>query len=688
MALDLTLPTGTPSIQDLLPKPAPLTAAQSLTGLSGTPIKTGGLDSNPTLAINQNNQSYSPTYNNTALTPGQFNNTPLEPPKPVSVVSSAPAKKQVEQAKQVVSNSTQNSQNLYDTTNGFVTPYGLSQGAQPVQPNDPAMKKTGSTSTTTENNTQTQNPSPTPEDIIAHDGQTQYFNLATGKQEWIITPPNGGVPNGYSITDPLNGTSTDSFSSSDGFDYKQLPDGNYVKYNPTTNTYQQINAGTFSAQKQISKDTETLNNLKNNGTLTPSQQSQIDDIKNAYKDLIDKQSITNANTTGGMTVAQNMYGMGNTLSGQGEIAKTVKDGISAIAKLNNEMNKAIDAMKAGFLVDDENAVKDGWNVYNNSQAEMQKQLDLVQSNLTKLDQAAKVKQQALNITNSAKYGVEIPNDATAQEALDILNTSPKWQETQKVAASLTPEENKFMGEMALSGVSLAGMFPSLGVGSAYAPVKIAIIKSMIADAQKLGLNGQEAATMMLDKQAKAKSIIKLQDRGSQLATQEIKVENDFELVKSLGQKVDDKTLQGFVPAIQKWINEGGVALNTGNAPMNNWMGALTTTLTAYARVVAGSTGSAATTEGINNEIQGILRKGLSVKSVNEYIDSVAKPEMKNTLKGFDSSINQLQDSMNQADGTVGTGLGVSATGGTSGGTTGGTTTTTGSTTTGGFADQW
>lgn len=514
-------------------------------------------------------------------------------------------------------------------------------------------------STDTSGTTQT----PTVEDHLAnealHPGQTQLYNQATGAQDWVSP----GTP-GYGSENPLTKVAKSSVDIGNGVTYKKYADGTYARFNANTGTYSQATAGDYSNAQQQSIVSDKINSIINGSyVLSPNEQSQINSIKSTYSSLISKQQTENANITGGMTIAQNMYGMGNTLIGQGEIHQTVIDGLDRIKATQDELSGKVAQMTEAFKKDDMALLQQSYDDFTKGQQQISVEIDSTQAKLQAQQYKMDAQQSSVNESMAKKYtdttSPILPTDS-ADDLIAKLKTSPRWQDDQTVAASLTPEEDKFMGEMAVSGVSLSNMFPSLGIGKAAVNIKIGIMKSLIDNAKRLGLSGQELATSMLDKQAKAKSIIQLQNRGGQLAAQEIKVENDFNLVKKLGQKVDEKTIQGAAPFIQQWINTGTVA-TTGNPALNNWMGALTTTLTAYARVVSGSTGSAATTEGMNTEIQAILRKGLSTNTINEYIDNTAKPEMKNTLTGFNSSIQQLMDGMNQADGTTTAGgLGITA----------------------------
>lgn len=365
---------------------------------------------------------------------------PNSPVVPTPVVNSNPATNQANQAQQVVNNppsaltAEQTRYDFLDSAGRAVNfvgsgananAYASAHGWRPVGSNTPPV------------NTPPQTPPQplnTPEHQIMNPGQTQYYSNADGSVVSLPTTPDGQPPAGYSTVPPQNRPTTDSFSSSDGSNYMQFNDGTYGKFNPTTGTFQTINQGAFSAQKQIFNDTKRLNDLKN-GIYSTEQQQQIDAITAQYTDLINRQTTANANATGGQTIAQNMYGMGNSISGQGEITQVINDGIRKITAIQADMTMALSKMKQGFLSDDMDAVKAGWDVYNSSQATVQKELDRLQEKTL----AAQTRMDNFMITNATnlnnKYSdlngdnIITPND-TQQQINDKLKTSTIWQNAQ------------------------------------------------------------------------------------------------------------------------------------------------------------------------------------------------------------------------------------------------------------------
>ncbi len=198
-------------------------------------------------------------------------------------------------------------------------------------------------------------------------------------------------------TTPEVASSTDSVGNM----YKKYSDGTYGKFDPT---------GVYKGPAQIQDFTtaqhgqaifDSLNSALN-GTypLTASQQTQVDGLKAQFQQLIKSQETANANYTGGMTVAQNLYGMGNSLTGLGEIKGTVDAGISKIADLNSKMGTAVSQMEQAFQDNNIKNLQGAYSLYSQSVKERQDELDKIQA-------------------ATQKAIVDQRNDARAQEQLRL-----------------------------------------------------------------------------------------------------------------------------------------------------------------------------------------------------------------------------------------------------------------------------
>lgn len=448
-----------------------------------------------------------PTYTGPALyqSSGKLTSAvPTTPPKPTSVVSTAPAVKQSSNIQSTVNNQNTvntNAQNqLYSTSNGFVTPYGLSQGAKPVQPGDPANTTQNNTTTNTGGTTSTQNGAITgtsAEDKIANapdEGMQEAYNLQTGVRE---DQPIGTLPSGFSSLNPnVRNDVTNSVSDTNGVTYKQFADGTYGRFDESGNYSQATSQSFQAAQAAAAVQTKIQSILSGTFQLPPNQQAQLDGLSAKYSGLIQQQETSNANSTGATTIAENLYGMGNTLTGKSQITQTINDGLQKIASLQNELSGQLATMTDAFQKDDMSQLKDSYDAYQTNQkaiqAEIDKQVAYTQSQQDKQDASF----QAYADAAGKKYpGALTGLETTRQQVDQALQKDPNYirdQQKQSVALqastaklqsstlSLTPDEVKTWADQAAQDPTILSRF---GYGSS--PNKEAVL-SAIADGIKNG----------------------------------------------------------------------------------------------------------------------------------------------------------------------------------------------------------
>jgi hypothetical protein len=208
---------------------------------------------------------------------------------------------------------------------------------------------------------------PTPEQQIADTPDAGYRWLYDASGNRIQMGVNDAVPTGYGLTNPKVPPTvnvSDSATDSVGNTYKQFADGTYGKFD-ATGAYQGVaSANDFQATKAGQGVFDSLNKALN-GTypLTADQQAQIDGIKATFASLIEQQKTANANFTGATTTAENLYGMGNSLAGLGEIKGTVDAGLAKVADLNNKLASTVAQMTSAFKTDNLNMLKTAYDEY-------------------------------------------------------------------------------------------------------------------------------------------------------------------------------------------------------------------------------------------------------------------------------------------------------------------------------------
>ena len=239
---------------------------------------------------------------------------------------------------------------------------------------------------------QTQKPEKTPEQQIADDpgeGMQWTYNLNTGERAGAI-PMGATPPTGLTKVNPNAEMGAPAAEDPNGVVIKQLSDGSYGSFGP--GGYQ----GPATAQdfKNAQMSTQLRSKLDQviNGTypLTSSQQAQIRGIQDRFAQLIQDQQVANQNFTAGTTVAQNLYGLGNTVIAMGAIQTSINVGIQKIADLNSKMAEAVAGMTASFESENYKQLKDSYDSYTKAANDRQAQIDKWQEQISK----AKAAQQA------------------------------------------------------------------------------------------------------------------------------------------------------------------------------------------------------------------------------------------------------------------------------------------------------
>jgi len=437
------------------------------TAPAGTPGGVGYVD--PFAATAQpNNGSSAPTVpapvSTTAPTGTTSTSTP--PATPTAVVSSNTAANQVNN---VIKPAMQQGQTAIATqaANSQQTTLAQDQAKQ-ANAGKPGYDVFG--------NPVVQPPTPlTPEQQLASqpDAGHQFVYDAQGNQSQV---PVGQVPPGYSTTNPHIGPTTpvaDQTTDPAGNVYKQFTDGTYGKYSVTGTYIGPATQNDFQQSKNGESAINSLNQLAN-GTfpLSANEQAQVDGIKAQFAALITAQQTANANFTGGTTVAENIYGMGNSLTGLGEIKGTIDAGIAKIADLNSKMGAAIASMEDGFRTNDIAAIKAAYDVYSTSVKDRQTELDTAQAAISKAlvdAQTAQRENETLALTkmmddNTISY--QVKQQALAQSTLDEKTKDDiATQQLDKLKYNLDVEKEGFAESQALKASQGTGIGDTLPVAT-------------------------------------------------------------------------------------------------------------------------------------------------------------------------------------------------------------------------------
>lgn len=297
-----------------------------------------------------------------------------------------------------------------------------------------------------------------PEHAIANDTDPGNKWVYDQNGNRVQTPLNQPNPQGYSDTKPnnpvVNGTGVvNSYTTDDGSKLQQYADGSYGAVDTNgkflgTLSQQDFNSqiqntDTFQKQQLDQQSASILSQLNqlNAGSypLKPEQTAQVNGITQQFQNLIQQQATANANYTGGMTVAQNLYGMGTAPTGLGAIQGTITDGIQKIASLQSEQASAVGKMMSDFEDENYKELSDTYDKYTAASKTIQDHLDTVAATIQKTmednrNYQLQVKQQqdteAQNKFDDTMK-TETFNASQKKDAFDEMMQSANFTETQK-----------------------------------------------------------------------------------------------------------------------------------------------------------------------------------------------------------------------------------------------------------------
>ncbi len=469
-------------------------------------------------------------------------------------------------------------------------------------------------------------PSPTAEDSIMHDGQVQLYNQRTGAQEWV--DPN--TP-GYGPQNPLTKVASGVQDVGEGIQYKQYADGTYARFNANTGEYSQATAGDYQDATQQKTVKDKINSIIN-GTyqLSPAEQSQITGIQAKYNDLIAKTQTENANITGGMTIAQNMYGMGNAPSGQGMIHQTVLDGLDRVKTLQDELAGKVADMTMAFEKDDMDMLKTSYDAYESGQGEISKEIDTLDAKIQAAKDAQATKEENYAYQQMTRYGdADItPGDSYAQIEAKKQNSAIYQNELKTKAGTI--DQNVLDGMLKI--YNKTGVIPA-GMGNASMVLKEAFYKAIggspgivdEATANKAALTG---ATKSLSTQQ------------NQYAANQTSIGT---LDKQIGlvQKYSDAVSRTDSPLVNKyalWLKGKGAG-DADTAALNN---IVKTASYEFAKILSGA---AASIQGVTvssaADAEDMLNSAMS-KGQFETVLDLMKQESNFRLTTQKSTIDQIQ----------------------------------------------
>jgi hypothetical protein len=479
-------------------------------------------------------------------------------------------------------------------------------------------------------------PPPTPEDTLAHEGQTQYFNVNNGQSQWLPTPADGSTPPGYSTQNPMTRTDvTQSVDGPGGITYKQFSDGTYGRFDLSTGGYTQANSADFQLASQYNEANTAFENLKN-GILTPTQQSLIDGVKSQYEALIKSQMTMNANITGVQSTFQNLLGMGNNPIGQGVVTQTVNAGIDRINDLQAKEAAALADMQSSFQSDDVASLKNAFDEYTTSQQNVQKTLEDMQAQINEQQTKQDAAFQSYALQQSAKYGDAgiLPTDTPTQVDQKKAQNSAIYQQEVKTK---TGQVDADVLDGMLSIYNKTGTIPA-GMGNASLALKTAFYAA-------IGGNHN-----LVDQASLNSSAIKAAQNS--LNTQQTQLSANQTAVTAL--KPSIMRLQQYVKPL---VDTGSPLLNK---PLRDLQGQvlgansytafeneINVVATEYAKILSGASASIG---GVSvssvDDVEKALNDNVTLGQLNTELDAINQ-DVNARLVGQQGTVNQLQSDIYQ-----------------------------------------
>ena len=403
------------------------------------------------------------TNNSTTLStiPGSTN-------VPASVPTKAPA---VNVNQSTTNNANTVPQPNQQTTNQTSTPaFGFANADRTVTPAKPTTTVTSKDATNQLNNTiipamqagqqavqaqaqkqaaiKAAEPVPVPTPAVTQPAETpnegnQYAYDAQGNK--IEVPQGQTPPSGFSTTPPANPVLQgknivgQQVTGPDGSSYVQYNDGTYGRLNPDGSFGSLVQKGAYDQAAQSDPGVQmqnTVSKLENLNVgaipLTAPQQTQVNAIQQQLQQNIAAQELANKNLVGGTTIAMNLYGMGNTLYGQGKIHEAINAGITAISKLQVTAADAIAKMQSTFQQQNYTDLASHYKDMISAQTAIQNHIDHIQ---TIAEQHARDIQTVANNLRTYNLEVKKEQDKLNQNAVSNKIAQQNADRNDKLAQS-------------------------------------------------------------------------------------------------------------------------------------------------------------------------------------------------------------------------------------------------------------
>lgn len=194
-------------------------------------------------------------------------------------------------------------------------------------------------------------------------------------------------------------------------------------------------------------------------------------------------------------------------------------------------------------------------------------------------------------------------------------------------------------EMAAQRYAVDGTLPPLGMGKAAAALRTEIINRAAQVGKERGMSGEEMRQFQIGTSANKQAL-------GQLMKQKVMVgafEKNFVKNAGLALELSGKFDRTGTPLVNKWLNAGKRSL-AGDPALAKYDQAIKTTVNEYTKIISGSMGNTATTEGEIKKIESLLNSAQTPEQVESVIKFMLL-ETQNRRKGFDEQELELRTGM-------------------------------------------
>lgn len=192
---------------------------------------------------------------------------------------------------------------------------------------------------------------------------------------------------------------------------------------------------------------------------------------------------------------------------------------------------------------------------------------------------------------------------------------------------------------AASRYNIDGTLPATGMGKSGAAARAAILNKAAELAGASGVSADDQRIAQIGNKANSAALSKLQQQQTMVGAFEKNFNKNADIALSLSDSVD----RTGIPLVNKWVNAGKRSIG-GDPDLAAFDASVKATVNEYAKIVSGSMGNTASSEGEIKKISDLLNSAQTPQQVKSVLN-LMKRETQNRMQGFEDEKTQLRSSM-------------------------------------------